>query len=236
LLAILGLIQGYRLEGIYSALTSEGQLTIRASFLLALPLSFVLWVGLMADEAVNQPLRLAPQLVSEAIDLVRAHPAGDLRELSQQGSIHLTALAGVRGQVSGDYTLSLGDVDLGAEQTIVVVADFANGAWINCRVFAGQLSYCGDASPPYWRGFPALLTGQALEDCPECAIEADAEQRAWLRSHRQNFGDPPAVARLAQWGSYVLMQAASPTGGDAVECLFHGFAPVRLIRCAEAAP
>lgn len=235
-LAILGGLQGYRLEAVYGALTSEGRLSSRAWFLLALPLPVVLWVGLTADETVNRPLRLAPRLVSEAIDLLRAHPAGDLRVLSRQSSSNLMALAGVRGQVSGEYALSIGEMDLGAEQTVVVVADFENGAWINCRVFASQLSYCDDAGPPYRRGFPALLTGQALDDCPECAVTASAEQLAWLRAHGQGFGDRPSVARLAQWGSYVLMRAGALTGGYAIDCLFHGFTRVELIQCAEVFP
>ena len=233
LLTILGLLQDYRLEGIRSEVNADGRLDSRAWFLLSLPLPLVLGVGLIADNLINSPLRVPPRLVHEAIRTGRTYP-GDLFELSLERGVNYNAIAGVRNQMSADYSLSIGSVDLGAANTIFVVAHFDNGAWINCRVVAGQLSFCYDASPPYQRGFPALLTtGETPEGCPSCYIGVSDGQRAWLVARGENFAGSPRVSRLAQQGSYVLMRAESPGGGYALECLFHGISPVRLERCQE---
>lgn len=232
LLTILGLLQDYRLEGVHAGINAEGRLDSHGWFLLILPLPLVFGAGLIADNLVNGPLRAAPALVHEAIRTGRTYP-GDLFALSLEKGLNYNAIAGVREQMSAGYSLLIGEVDLGPNQTIFVVAHFDNGAWINCRVVAGQLSHCSDAGPPYRRGFPALITGESLDDCKECFIKVGAEQRARLLARGGSFTGPPQVTRLAQWGSYVLMRAQSPTGSDAVECLFHGISPVRLESCRD---
>jgi hypothetical protein len=232
LLVILGFLQNYRLESTGLEVDANGRMSARAWFLLVLPLPLVLGVGLLANNFVNSPLRVAPQLVHEAIRTGRTYP-GDLFELSQRG-INYNAISGVRDQMSASYSLSIGSVDLGVASTIFVVADFDNGAWINCRVVADQLSHCYDASPPYQQGFSALLTtGETPEDCPRCTVKVNDEQRAWLLARGENFAGLPLLTRLAQWGSYVLMRAESPDSDYAVECLFKGISPVRLERCQE---
>lgn len=233
LLIILGLVQEYRLEGIRAETDVDGRMSGRAWFLLVLPLPLVFGVGLIANILVNSPLRVAPQLVHEAIRTGRTYP-GDLFQLSLERGVNYNAIAGVRGLMSAHYSLTIGEIELGAANTIFVVADFDNGAWINCRVVADQLSHCYDANPPYQRGFSALLTtGQTPEDCPECAVKVSDEQRAWLLARSENFAGLPRITRLAQWGSFVLMRAESPSSGYAVECLFHGHSVVRLEHCWE---
>lgn len=230
LLTILGLVQDYRLESIRAAVNAEDRLDGRAWFLLALPLPLVFGAGLIANTLVNTPLRTAPQLVHEAIRTGRTYP-GDLFALNLERGLNYNAIAGVRHQMSARYSLMIGEADLGPGQTVFVVAHFDNGAWINCRVVAGQLSHCYDASPPYLRGFPALLTGESLDDCQECFVKVSDEQRAWLLERGDRLAGPPRVTRLAQWGSHVLMHAEGPAGGYAVECLLRGISPVRLERC-----
>ena len=132
----------------------------------------------------------------------------------------------------------LGDVDLGVEQTVNVTALFTgSGAWINCRVLLDRVSYCYDASPPYTAGFSALLTGQALgADCGgDCQVQLSDTWRAWLLDHGRSLPAPVMITRLAQWGSYVWMQAAAPSGSPTVRCLFHGNAVVRIETC-QAGP
>jgi len=234
LLAILGLLQNYRLEGAGSEIDADGRMSGRAWFLLLLPLPLVLGVGLTADNLVNSPLRVAPKLVHEAIRSGRTYP-GDLFELSLERGVNYNAIAGVRDQMSESYSLLIGEVNLGVADTVFVVAHFDNGAWINCRVVAGQLSHCYDASPPYLRGFAALLTtGETPEDCQLCKVKISGEQRDWLLARSGNFAGSPRLTCLAQWGSYVLMHAESPDSDYAVECLFHGISPVRLEHCREA--
>jgi len=233
LLVILGLLQNYRLEGISSETDRDGRMSGRGWFLLALPLPLVLGVGLIANVLVNSPVRVAPQLVYEAIRTGRTY-SGDLFELSLERGVNYNAIAGVRDLMSAHYSLSIGEVELGAANTIFVVADFDTGAWINCRVVGEQLSHCYDASPPYQRGFAALLTiGQTPEDCPECAVKVSDEQRAWLLARSENLAGSPRLTRLAQWGRFVLMRAESPGGDYALECLFKGLGLVRLERCWE---
>jgi hypothetical protein len=233
LMVILGLLQNYRLEGVSSEIDADGRTSGRAWFLLLLPLPLVLGVGLIADNMVNSPLRVAPKLVHEAIRTGRTYP-GDLFQLSLQRGVNYNAISGVRDQMSENYSLLIGEVDLGVANTIFVVADFDNGAWINCRVVAEQLSFCYDASPPYQQGFSALLTtGETPEDCPRCTVNVNDEQRAWLLARSGNFNGSPLLTRLAQWGSYVLMRAESPGSDYAMECLFNSISPVRLERCQE---
>ena len=233
LLGILGLLQPYRLEGVAGETDEKGRPRGRGWFLLLLPLPLVVAVGYINDNVVNSPLRVAPQLVHEAIRTGRTYP-GDLFELSLEKGVNYNAISAVRDQMSEEYDLTIGEVDLGVADTVFVVADFENGAWIQCRVMADQLSFCSDASLPYLQGFPALLaTGQIPEDCPYCTFSAGEEQRAWLEARRDLFGEAPRVTRLAQWGSYVVVGAESADGDYAIECLFHGLSPVRLERCRE---
>ncbi len=87
LLAILGLFQDYRLEGLEAEVNPKGRLSGRGWFHLLLPLPLVLGAGLVADNIANSALRGAPGLVQEAIRTGRTY-RGDLFELSlERGSI-----------------------------------------------------------------------------------------------------------------------------------------------------
>jgi hypothetical protein len=182
---------------------------------------------------MNSPARVAHQLVHKAIRVGRTYP-GDLFELGLEKGVNYNAIAGVRDQMSANYSSFIGEVNLGAANTVIVVTHFDNDAWINCRVTANQLFHCYDASLPYRLGFPALLTtGETPEDCRQCTIQVSDEQRDWLLAQSKNWSDLPHVTRLAQWGSYVLMEAQSPTNEFGVECLFRGISPVTLDHCRE---
>jgi hypothetical protein len=232
-LIILGLMQPYRLEGVTGETDEKGYLGGRGWFLLLLPVLLLVGVGFVADSMVNKPLRVAPELVSEAIDTGRAYE-GDLFALGLEKGVNYAAIEGVREQMGESYTLSFGSVDLGVSDTIMVTADFDNGAWIACRVVSEQLSFCYDASLPYMQGLPSVIaTGELPADCPYCKFTVSDEMRGWLRDKDALFGGAPEITRLAQWGSYVLIRAESQDGEYALECLFDGLAPVRLDRCWE---
>ena len=70
-------------------------------------------------------------------------------------------------------------------------------------------------------------------DCPQCFFRADDELREWLLARSDMVGDSPRVGRLAQWGSYVLIQVESSDAEYVMQCLFEGVSPVRLERCWE---
>ena len=232
-LVFLGLLQPYRLEGLIGETDEGGRLGGRGWFQLLLPVLLLVGVGLIADSMVNKPLRVAPQLVSEAINTGRTYE-GDLFALGLQKGVNYAAIAGVRDQMSDEYTLSIGSVDLSVNDTVFVVANFDNGAWINCRVVAEQLSFCSDASLPYMQGLPAVIaTGEPPADCPHCKFSLSEDSRDWLQDQGAYFTGTPSITRLAQWGSYVLVQAESPDDEYAIECLFQGLSPVRLERCWE---
>ncbi len=71
------------------------------------------------------------------------------------------------------------------------------------------------------------------EDCLLCTVKMEGEQAEWLAARRDRWTELPRVTRLAQWGSYVLAQVASPDGDKGLNCLFSGTEPVRLERCYE---
>jgi hypothetical protein len=232
-LTILGLLQNYRLEGIASETGADGSMTGRSWFLLLLPLPLVFGVGLAADNIVGSSERVAQQLVHKAIQTGRTYP-GDLFELSLERGVNYNAIAGVRQQMSENYALSTAEITLSAASSVVIVAHFDNGAWINCRVTADQLIHCYDASPPYLQGFPALLTGsQTPADCRQCAVKVEEPLRDWLLARSAQWEGTPHITRLAQQGNYVLMQAQSPQTGYGVACLFRGISPVTLSQCWE---
>lgn len=232
-LTILGLLQNYRLEGIASETDADGGMTGRSWFLLLLPLPLVFCVGLAADNIVGKSERKAQQLVNEAIRTGRTYP-GDLFELSLERGVNYNAVAGVRDRMSATYTLSTAEIALADVSSVVIVAHFDNGAWINCRVTADQLHHCYDASPPYLQGFLALLTeGATPADCRQCAIKVDEPLSDWLFAQSEQWEGSPRITRAVQRGSYVLMQAQSPRTGYGVECLFRGISPVTLSRCWE---
>jgi hypothetical protein len=231
LLAVLGLLQGYRLEGIAAETDADGHMGPRAWFQLLLPLPLAFAVGLAADNLINGPERAAQQLVHRAIRTGRTYP-GDLFELGQADGINYSAISGVRDSMTGHCSLTVGQITLGVANAVVVVAYFDNAAWINCRVTADQLFHCYDASPPYRQGFPALFAaGETPPDCRACTVKVSEAQRAWLLAQAENVAGQPHVTRLAQWGSHVLMRAEWPASGYAAECLFHGLSPVTLERC-----
>ncbi len=232
-LLLLGLVQNYRLEGVRGALT-RGRLSFRASALLLLPLPLLVLAGWAADDNVNRPLRTAPLLVDDAFSTGRSYP-GDLIALAQTTGVNYSAINGVRGLIgAAGYTLLLGDMDLGGAAMVIVTADFDNGAWVYCRVQADQLSHCYDASPPYVGGFAGALSGAGTPDCQACTVRVAPDLAAWLREQGARFTQPPQITRLAQWGSHVLMRAADPAGGDAVECFFTGLGPYTISSCRES--
>jgi hypothetical protein len=232
-LALLGFVQPYRVEGIAGETDADGRLGARGWFLLLVPLPLILAVGLVADNMMNSPMRVAPQLVHEVIRTGRTYD-GNLFELSLEEGVNYNAIAGLEDLMSENYSLSLGSIDLGAAETVYVVVDFDNGTWINCRVVLDQVTFCYDASRPYMEGLPAMLaSGMLPEDCPQCYFRTSEEQREWLQARGEMIGDSPLIGRLAQWGSYVLIQAESSDGEYVMQCLFEGASPVQLQRCWE---
>jgi len=225
---VLGITQAFRLEVLRGSLGLRGRLSVHTVFLLVLHVAFAFGVGLIADDAVNAPLRVAPQLVNEAIRVGRTYQ-GDLFKLSREKGINYNAISGVRDQMNESYTLQVAESDLVESLTVIVVAHFDNGAWINCRILADQLSFCYDASPPYLEGFRAFLTGEPAPDCRGCTL------RVGEGVTPVGLSGPLRITRRAQWGSYVLMRAESPSG-DAVECLLHGISPVTVERCEVTSP
>lgn len=232
-LLLLGLVQNYRLEGVRGAL-ARGRLSGRAVVLLLLPLPLFALAGWVADDNLNRPLRAAPLLVDEALSTGRTYP-GDLIALARETGVNYNAIDSVRPLI-GDaaYQLMLGDMGLGGAQVVMVTADFDNGAWVYCRVQAEQLSHCFDARPPYVDGLAGALSGAGTPDCRACTVRVTPDLAAWLAAQGARFTQPPVITRLGQWGSHVLMRAADPGTGLAVECFYTGLGPYTIASCREA--
>jgi hypothetical protein len=237
ILTILGIFQNYRLENMVRELGASERLTRRTWFQLLLPLPIVALVAQFTSGSIDNPAVESVSIIHEVIEVGRTFEGdeGDLFRLSQEQGVGYSAIRGVRDQLTENYTLGIGDVNP-TTSTAVVVAHFDNGAWVNCRVIAGQANFCEDASPPYTTGLVELIQGlPAAEDCRNCRPEASEEWQDWLRAQAVALGDRPQVTRLAQWGSEVLMRVESPAGDAAIECWFTGIQPVRLRSCVEVA-
>ncbi|MCO6449213.1 MAG: hypothetical protein J5I90_00365 [Caldilineales bacterium] len=236
LLAIIGLLQPFRLESIRAANDTPTHLSGKAWFLLLVPLPLVFAAGIVADNLVNQPFRAAPAMVAEVIDVGRVYE-DNLFQLSRDSGTNYNAISGFRAQMSGRYELKIAELDLTAAQAVVVSAHFDNGFWMNCRVVTdpsiAQVTFCYDAGDPYFKGFPALITGESVEDCLSCTVRASDRERSWLRQYGDAWAGAPVITFIAQEGSFVLMRAASPDGNQSVECLFNGLSPVTLHSCRE---
>ncbi len=232
LLGMMALLQNYRLEGISSERKANGRLSTRAWMLLLIPLPLVMLAGWVTRDMVGDPTSTAVQVVHRAIQRGRTYE-GDLFELGLREGIDYSAIRGVRDQMSATYTLKVADINP-ALSTINIVAHFDNGAWVNCRVINNHLSYCYDAAPPYTTGLKNIIVGDdKAEPCPDCDLVAPKNWQTWLYTRKNAFGDSPEVTRLAQWGSYVLMEVQSETGDFTAECWFEGISPITLTRCAE---
>lgn len=234
-LAILALLQPYRLEAIENERERKGGLTGTGWRLLLWPVPVLFVVGVLTGSLYGNPAGPI-QEVHQAIQIAQSYE-GDLIDLERTSGIKVTALRPVQDQLAGEYTLQFGETNEENASTIVV-AHFDSGAWINCRVIAGQLNFCYDARPPYTAGFASLLSGEepSEEECRGCVPGVSDEVLAWLAARRSQLGPDPVVDFVEQQGRYVLMRAEAREGGMAIECWFEGFSPVQLESCYEVAP
>jgi hypothetical protein len=232
-LTILGVLQSYRLETAQRELTAKGRLSWRSWLTLLIPFPFVFLAAFVTTSMQVNPAATAAAVVYDAIEVSRSYD-GDLFQLGLERGSNYAALQGVRDQLTDSYTLNVGEVDNQASMAFVL-AEFDNGAWINCRVINDQLSFCFDAAPPYEVGLASLITGEAPpEICRGCVPRVSEDTQAWLAARSEQLGPQPQIERLAQWGGYVLMRAAAPDDSFAVDCWFDRMSPVTLDYCQEA--
>jgi hypothetical protein len=233
ILSTLAFLQDYRLEGIYNRLGDNHKLSFSAVFFLLLPLPIVALSGLITNDIVsgaNAPFAI--QLVHEIIQTGRTYE-GDLFQLSRDEGINYNAIRGVRDIMSENYILTLTGFDTD-NLTVIVTADFDNGAWIECRVYNEQVSFCADASPPYTAGFSTLITGDPLpENCAGCIIRVSDNWRSWLSEQSSEFDAAPQIEKVVQRGTFTLMRAESLVGDYAVECWFQREGVIELRSCTE---
>lgn len=235
LLAIYGLLQSLRLDGLQTQLDERRRLMGQGWVQLTLALIPALAVGLIVDDILFKPVFTAPKIVHEAIQVAKANDIDDLFDLSLDSAINYNVLRGVHEQLAGPYTLQIGEIRLGLSSEFSIVAEFDSGAWINCTLLAGNLNNCYDMSAPYQRGFPSLIaTGSVPGDCMACNIRVTPAQAADLDQRRARLGPNPVVDVLAQRGSHVLMRAASTSGDYAFDCFLVGISPVSLGMCRDA--
>lgn len=237
-LMALAILQEYRLEKAYAELSDSKRMTFRTFMILFVPtLLTAVCVYMMPDFLGSAP-RSALIMTHKGIQEGR-EIEGDLFEVSLAEGFNYSALNGVRDLIDGEYQLILGEAD-GSGSTIVTVAHFASGAWINCRVntdylHAKYFSFCAEAQRPFTIGFSSLLTGEPVpEKCFDCLPVANAEWQNWLTERAERLGADPQFERLAQQGRFVLMQASSSDGDYAIECMFEGLQKVSLLNCSEA--
>lgn len=232
-LGVLAFLQELRLEGVHGHLGPNHRFSIGALFYLFVPLPIVVIVGFITNNlvsAANAPFAI--EQVYEVIQTGRTYE-GDLFALSREKGINYNAIRGLQDMMSENYTLGISGFDP-ANATVLVTAEFDNGAWIDCRVVNEQVNFCFDASPPYTIGFASLITGEALpENCAACNIHVDETWRSWLMARNGNFDSDPQIEKVARWGTYTLMRAESPDSNYAVECWFSRSGVIELESCSE---
>jgi len=234
-LAVLALLQQYRLEGLIGEWQPGERLTSAGWLQILLPGILLLAVGLLTGDIFGaRATSQALQDTQRAIEVARTYE-GDLFALGLAEGLNYAALRGVREQLGADYTLSLAESDPEMGQT-VITARFENGAWINCRLIHEQLTFCEDASAPYTLGFASLISG-GQPPCDDCRPQAGDAWASWLAERREILGPEPQIDFVRQRGAHVLMQASAPDGapggGRAIRCWFEGVDPVRLLSCQE---
>lgn len=235
-LAVYGLLQENRLDGLRAEKDPRFGLTGRGWFLLLFGLVPLMAVGLIANEIVLKPIYVTPSVVDKAIRVVR-NADTDLFDLSQNDGINYSALKGEQDRLGGKYRLQVGEVEWGPINTVHIVIEFESGVWLICHVMGDRLSHCTNASLPYFVGLPALLnTGTLPIDCAACRFRSTDEQQGWLAALRQKFAGTPVITKVNQLGNVVLIQAQSDDAGGGINCFFKGIAPIVLESCWDSEP
>jgi hypothetical protein len=207
-------------------------MSARSWFILLLPTPFVALIAFLTSSVQLNPAANAANAVHHAIEVART-TEGDLFQQGIRDGINYGALNAVRDQLTENYALRVGEIEPNSSQTFIL-ADFDNGAWVNCRALNDQLSFCYDALPPYTIGLSSLISGEPPpEDCLTCTIRTSDEWATWLRGQSESLGPDPQIERLAQWGGYVLMRIAAADGDYAIQCRFDKMTPVQLEMCWE---
>jgi hypothetical protein len=232
ILLILAMLQSSRLEQAVIELGDQGRLTLRSVFILLIPMPFVFLAAFLTGSIQIKPAAGAVNVVDRAIQVANSTEE-DLGQLGIQTGMNYGALGGVQDQLSDSYTLRIGEIDPTSRQTFIL-AEFDNGAWINCRTINDQLSFCFDADPPYTVGLLSLISNEPPpESCRGCQIRADEGLVSWLQTRASLLGPDPQIERLGQWGGYVLVEASATDGSYQIECLFDKMSPLHLAACEE---
>jgi len=232
LLTVLALLQTYRLDGVLRELGENGRFLPRSWALLLLPVPFAFAAGFITMQFMGDTAAAALSLVHQAIEGGRGYE-GDLFQLGLQDGINYSAFRGVQDRMTPTYTLAIGGEDAAMSSTFVTIT-FDNDLWVSCRVINGQLTFCADASPPYFMGLHSLITGEPVpETCLTCNPAVDADLAYWLAERHGHFNGSPQISRLAQWGNYVLVEATAPDNSYGITCWFSGVSPVQLDSCME---
>ncbi|MCA9988768.1 MAG: hypothetical protein KDE09_01350 [Anaerolineales bacterium] len=228
---VLALLQEFRLEGLQATLGQNKRPGRRTWLLLLAPLPVVLLMTLATHVTGGEQIWRAPYLVDHAIQVGRDYQ-GDLFELSRQEGVNYNAVASIRDQIGGRYTLHLGEI-LPEIATTVVVADFDNGAWIICRILAGNLNYCFDAAPIYFAETAAAIAGEPPADCLNCTFRDSFDWRGWLHRRQDQLGANPTITRELMQGNFVWLRISSSESDYSVRCQFRGLNTIKLDWCQE---
>jgi hypothetical protein len=242
--ALFGFLESLIVERAWDRATPDLKLSKAslASLLLCIPLVLV-YVG-MAEELVNQRLRLPQQRVSQLIEFTLNDATQ--AEFDAHG-ISGWLMEPYRNDLSEDYTIHLASYssEMGYTSTYVDAA-FADGPVIRCSTteIGGFFSYnqrvifCEEILPTYaeWTNqlITAALTGERvwLEDRQQ-PLEVEDTVVRWMESRSDQFSESYELARPSQRASWVFISARFETGFEMV-CRFYGAAPVRVDQCIEA--
>lgn len=236
LLPLMAILQNNNLVSAHQELVYGRRLNRKAAFRLLLPALLAGFIGALFPDLTTSAPREAMIVTDQAIQRVRGYD-GELFQFSLDTGFNYNALGSVRDQLDGPYTLLVNEI-VDEWSSAIITAHFESGAWINCRVTITQqdvvyFSFCFDAAIPFTDGMNHLLYNNVPEDsCRRCKVTADATWQTWLQERASLFDSPPVWERVAQYGRFIIIEAATNQNSK-LTCLLEGSEQIQLVTCEE---
>lgn len=227
-----GVLQQIAMMMAWERSTSDNRMSWEAWLSLCLGLPLVIFLGLVADEVTNSPLRHSTQVVDE---VVQATLAGTARRTSPDRTYD--PVLRYQEALSPDYTISLVDVAYKPLRAVYLDVVFTNGFTLRCSVVGNNILNCADVSTTYQAWMDQLVQAGRSEDIAQLQrtgyrLQMEDQVLTWLQAHQERFTGAYEISKDSRRGGWVFMSARFDSGYH-VNCRFQGAAPVVLDRCNE---
>lgn len=228
--AAAGLLCQLAAEWAWDAASSQSRMSLKSWAVLfaCIPLVFVFtWA---VDDLINRPLRAPLRATSRLVTLVRA---GAEEEAEAQG-LSYSSVARYGERLAERYTLYPAAYDLDTLGRGYVDIAFDNGFTLRCLTVEKQVGYCAPIAERYREWMADLIHAGLHDDLPWAddrdRLVVDEAVLRWLRAQRDQLRETYSVAKGAQYGGLVLMNADFDTGSR-LTCRFRGVNPAQVDDC-----